>query len=63
MEASRRKPTALMKIVFEGDHLYVRERNHWQYVERKKAREAAVVIAETDDGFIAADQGTGALLE
>ena len=39
-----------MKIVFEGDHIYVRERDHWQYVERKKAREAAVVVAETRNG-------------
>ena len=41
-----------MKIVFEGDHVYVRERNNWQYVERKKAKEAVAVIAETDDGLV-----------
>lgn len=41
-----------MKIVFEGDHLYVFERDGWQYVERKKSREAAAVLAETDDGEI-----------
>lgn len=41
-----------MKTVFEGDHIYVLERDHWQYVERKKAKEAAVVLAETDDGEV-----------
>ena len=41
-----------MKIVFEGDHLYVFERDGWQYVERKKSREAAAVLAETDDGEV-----------
>lgn len=41
-----------MKTLFEGDHLYVLERDHWQYVERKKSREAAAVLAETDDGEI-----------
>ena len=24
-----------MKIIFEGDHVNVLERDHWQYVERK----------------------------
>lgn len=41
-----------MKIVFEGDKFYVRERDHWQYVERKKSRGAAAVLAETDDGEV-----------
>lgn len=41
-----------MKTVFEGDHLYVIERDHWQYVERKRGKEAAAVLAETDDGEI-----------
>jgi ADP-ribose pyrophosphatase len=40
------------KTVFEGDHLYVKERDGWQYVERKKATEAVAVIAETDDARI-----------
>lgn len=39
-----------MKTVFEGDHLFVRERDDWQYVERKKAKEAVAVLAETEDG-------------
>ena len=41
-----------MKTVFEGDHLLVIERDHWQYVERKKGKEAAAVLAETDDGEV-----------
>ena len=41
-----------MKTVFEGDHLYVIERDHWQYVERKKGKEAAAVLAETDAGEV-----------
>jgi ADP-ribose pyrophosphatase len=41
-----------MKTVFEGDHLYVLERDDWQYVERKKGKAAAAVLAETDDGEI-----------
>jgi ADP-ribose pyrophosphatase len=39
-----------MKTVFEGDHLNVLERDEWQFVERKKAKEAVAVIAVTDDG-------------
>ena len=41
-----------MKTVFEGKHLLVVERDDWQYVERKKGKEAVAVIAETDDGEI-----------
>ena len=41
-----------MKIVFEGDHVLVIERDHWQYVERKKGKEAVAVIAETADGEV-----------
>ena len=41
-----------MKIVFEGDHVNVLERDHWQYVERKNGKEAAAVLAETDNGEI-----------
>lgn len=41
-----------MKIVFEGDRLLVIERGHWQYAERKKAKSAVAVIAETDDGRV-----------
>jgi ADP-ribose pyrophosphatase len=41
-----------MRILFEGSHLNVLERDHWQYVERKKGKEAAAVLAETDDGEV-----------
>lgn len=41
-----------MKTVFEGDHLLVKERDDWQFVERKKAKEAVAVLAETDDGAL-----------
>lgn len=41
-----------MKTVFEGDHVYVLERDHWQYVERKKGKAAAAVLAETEEGEI-----------
>lgn len=41
-----------MKTVFTGDHVLVIERDHWQYVERKKGKEAVAVIAETDDGRV-----------
>lgn len=43
---------SVMKTVFEGDHLLVQERDDWQFVERKKAKEAVAVLAETDDGEI-----------
>ncbi len=38
--------------VFEGKHLLVLERDGWEYVERKKAKVAVAVIAETDAGRI-----------
>src|SRR5687767_6246065 len=41
-----------MKVVFEGDKLLVIERDGWQFVERKKGKEAVAVIAETDDGLV-----------
>lgn len=41
-----------MKTIFEGKHVLVLERDGWQYVERKKGKEAVVVIAETEDGEI-----------
>lgn len=37
-----------MKTVFEGEHVLVLERDHWQYVERKKGKTAVAVIAVTD---------------
>ncbi len=38
-----------MKTIFEGKHLLVIERDDWQYVERKKGKEAVAVIAFTED--------------
>lgn len=41
-----------MKTICEGKHVVVRERDGWEFVERKKAREAVAVVAETDDGRV-----------
>ncbi|HEX2122802.1 MAG TPA: NUDIX hydrolase [Thermoanaerobaculia bacterium] len=41
-----------MKTIFEGKHLLVLEHDEWQYVERKKGKEAVAVVAETDAGEI-----------
>ena len=41
-----------MKTIFEGKHLFVKERDDWQYVERKSSTEAVAVVAETDDGAL-----------
>lgn len=38
-----------MKTVFEGDHVLVLEDGGWQFVERKKGKEAVAVLAVTDD--------------
>jgi ADP-ribose pyrophosphatase len=35
--------------IFDGKHIVVRERDGWEFVERKKAKEAVAVIAITDD--------------
>jgi len=36
--------------IFEGQHVVVLERRDWEFVERKRAREAVAIIALTDDG-------------
>ena len=41
-----------MKKVCEGKRLIVFERDDWEFVERKKGKEAVVVIAQTDDGRV-----------
>jgi len=41
-----------MRTIFDGKHLLVLERGDWQYVERKRGKEAVAVIAETDDGEV-----------
>jgi ADP-ribose pyrophosphatase len=35
--------------MYEGKHVIVLERDGWEYVERKKGKEAVAVIAVTDD--------------
>lgn len=41
-----------MSVVFKGKHLVVRERDGWEYAERKKATEAVAVLAVTGEGQI-----------
>jgi ADP-ribose pyrophosphatase len=41
-----------MRTIFEGKHVVVRERDGWEFVERKNATEAVAVIAVTDDGEV-----------
>ncbi|HKS24019.1 MAG TPA: NUDIX hydrolase [Thermoanaerobaculia bacterium] len=41
-----------MRTVFEGKHVVVRERDGWEFVERKNATEAVGVIAVTDEGEV-----------
>lgn len=41
-----------MKTVYTGNHILVLERDDWQFVERKKGKEAVAVIAVTDDGEV-----------
>jgi ADP-ribose pyrophosphatase len=36
--------------LFEGKHVVVLERDGWEFVERKSAREAVAIIAVTGDG-------------
>ena len=38
-----------MQTIFEGKKVAVRERDGWEFVERKNAAEAVAVIAVTDD--------------
>lgn len=38
------------KTIFEGKKVLVRERDGWEFVERKKGKSAAVIVARTDDG-------------
>src|ERR1051325_4157707 len=40
------------KSIFEGKHLFLRERDGWEYAERKSTTEAVVILARTDDGRI-----------
>jgi len=42
----------MVKRVFEGKHVVVLERDGWEFVERKKARTAVVIVARTAEGKI-----------
>lgn len=39
-----------MHTIFESERILVRERDGWEYVERKKGKEAVAVLAVTEDG-------------
>lgn len=39
-----------MKTVYTGKHVILLDNDNWEYVERKKGKEAVAVIAVTDDG-------------
>lgn len=41
-----------MSIVYEGKHVIVLERDGWEFVERKKAKTAVVILARTAEGKI-----------
>lgn len=41
-----------VKTIFEGEHVLVLERDHWQFVERKKGKSAVAVIALTADSDV-----------
>lgn len=46
-----------MNTIFEGQHILVIERDGWEYVERKKGKEAVAVVAYTDaDELILTEQ-------
>ncbi len=41
-----------MNTICKGKHVLLLERDGWEYVERKKGKEAVAIIAETDDGRV-----------
>jgi len=41
-----------MHTLFEGKRVFVRERDGWEFVERKDAKEAVAVIAVTEAGEV-----------
>jgi ADP-ribose diphosphatase len=45
-----------MKKIFEGKHINVFERDGWEYVERKSAKEAVAIIAVADGKLILTEQ-------
>jgi ADP-ribose pyrophosphatase len=42
----------MMKTLFEGKHVLLKDNDGWEYAERRKATEAVAVLAETDDGRV-----------
>lgn len=42
----------MTQTIFEGKKVLVLERDGWEYVEREKGKEAAAVIAVTEDGEV-----------
>lgn len=47
----------MSKRIFEGKHLFVLERDGWEYAERKKSVEAVAIVAVTrDDEVILTEQ-------
>jgi ADP-ribose pyrophosphatase len=45
-----------MKTIFKGKKIVVRERDGWEFVERKSAREAVAIIAVTSGRLILTEQ-------
>jgi ADP-ribose pyrophosphatase len=45
-----------MKKIFSGKKIVVRERDGWEFVERKSAREAVAIIAVTNGRLILTEQ-------
>ena len=41
-----------MRTIFEGKHVFVRERDGWEFVERKTATEAVAIVAVTEAGEV-----------
>jgi ADP-ribose pyrophosphatase len=41
-----------MHTIFEGKHVFVGEREGWEFVERKRAKEAVAVMARTEAGEV-----------
>src|SRR5207253_2845278 len=40
------------KTLFDGKHVLVRERDGWEFVERKKGKSAVAIVVRTSDGKI-----------
>ncbi len=42
----------MTKLIFEGRHLLLIERDGWEYAERKRGKSAVVIVARTGEGKI-----------